>query len=285
MKNLSRRYEDIVEQDKFDPDAAMLLFDMRNMSSNSTIPASVVETMTDIVLEKMRVSPPGSVIEVTIAPIVEGDAFVENVIGDGVLSANPNDHAVIVLERDIPGLRWHKVDLQEGDDTREKVMRKVEQAIRGVVASHTREEGEGDDQNVQDAVSGAIAENIATFALDNSVPGPGMLFSAVSHSITNKQVIYRESANSLRDSENTSVLMCCENVKLASLNSTPGQVLRIRPMPDRNSLEAEIGGTEVEVPLPIPVTSGPDAVVVVDVAEAVAAAIDEEDRRKETRIF
>ena len=53
-------------------------------------------------------------------------------------------------------------------------------------------------------------------------------------------------------------------------------------MPDRNSLEAEIGGSEIEVPVPIPVKAGPDAVVAVDVAESVSAAVDEEDRREAT---
>ena len=188
----------------------MILFDMRNISSNSVIPASVVETMTDIVLEKMRASPPGSVTEVAVAPIIE------NVIGDGVLSANPNDPAVVVLERDIPGLRWHRVDLEEGDDTREKVMRKVEQAIRGILASRAREEQE-DNQNVQDAVSGAIAENIATFALDNSVAGPGMLFSAVTVSLTSNQ----QSIDRLRDV--TSVQICCERCETFITESIPPQ--------------------------------------------------------------
>ena len=216
----------------------MLLFDMRNISSNSMIPVSVVETMTDIVLDKMRASSPGSpMIRVMIAPILESGDLIEGVIGDGVLSSNPNDHAVVVLDRDVPGLQWHEVELEEADDTREEVMRKIEQAIETIVKAvmATRPEESDDDpsdpDNVREAVSSAIAENIAIFALDNSVPGPG-------------------------------------------------QVLRIRPMADRNSLEAEIGGAEIEVPVPIPVAAaGPDSVVAVDVAEAVASAVGEEERR------
>ena len=73
----------------------MLLFDMRNISSNSMIPVSVAETMTDIVLEKLRESSNGIPIRVMIAPILENG----EIIGDGILSSNPNDHAVIVLER------------------------------------------------------------------------------------------------------------------------------------------------------------------------------------------
>ena len=75
----------------------MLLFDMRNVSSNSMIPASVAETMTDIVLEKMREASSGGPIRVVIAPILEDD---NGIVGDGVLSSNPNDHAVVVLDRD-----------------------------------------------------------------------------------------------------------------------------------------------------------------------------------------
>ena len=218
----------------------MLLFDMRNISSNSVIPVSVAETMTDIVLEKMRESSSsGSTpIRVVIAPIVEsGGDLIESVIGDVVLSSNPNDHAVVVLDRDVPGLRWHEVKLERTDDTREEVMRKVEEAIEAVVKATTdvkrpsrptRPKESGDPDNVQEAVSGAIAENIAIFALDNSVAGPG-------------------------------------------------QVLRIRPVPDRNSLEAEIGGAEIEVPVPIPVEAV--EAVTVDVAEALAEAVGEEDRR------
>ena len=219
----------------------MLLFDMRNISSNSVIPVSVAETMTDIVLEKMRESSSSSgstPIRVVIAPIVEsGGDLIESVIGDGVLSSNPNDHAVVVLDRDVPGLRWHEVKLERTDDTREEVMRKIEEAIEAVVKATTnvnrpprptRPKESGDPDNVQEAVSGAIAENIAIFALDNSVAGPG-------------------------------------------------QVLRIRPVPDRNSLEAEIGGAEIEVPVPIPVEAV--EAVTVDVAEAVAEAVGEEDRR------
>ena len=48
-------------------------------------------------------------------------------------------------------------------------------------------------------------------------------------------------------------------------------------MPDRNSLEAEIGGAEIEVPVPIPVSTRDG--VAVDVAEAVMDAVGEEDRR------
>ena len=218
----------------------MLLFDMRNISSNSVIPVSVAETMTDIVLEKMRESSSsGSTpIRVVIAPIVEsGGGLIERIIGDGVLSSNPNDHAVVVLDRDVPGLRWHEVKLERTDDTREEVMRKIEEAIEAVVKATTNvnrpsrptrpKESDAPD-NVQEAVSGAIAENIAIFALDNSVAGPG-------------------------------------------------QVLRIRPVPDRNSLEAEIGGAEIEVPVPIPVEAV--EAVTVDVAEALAEAVGEEDRR------
>ena len=47
-------------------------------------------------------------------------------------------------------------------------MRKIEEAIKAVVEAVMRPA-----TDVQEAVSGAIAENIATFALDNSVPGPG----------------------------------------------------------------------------------------------------------------
>ena len=126
--------------------------------------------------------------------------------------------------RDVPGLRWHEVPLEEGDDTREEVMRKIEKAIEAVVESVMRP-----DADVQEAVSGAVAESIAAFALDNSVGGPG-------------------------------------------------QVLRIRPVPERNSLEAEIGGAEMEVPVPLPVGEAA-GVVRVDVAEAVAKAVGEEERR------
>ena len=76
----------------------MLLFDMRNVSSNSMIPVSVAETMTDIVLEKMRESSGSGPIRVVIAPILEDGA--NGIISDGVLSSNPNDHAVVVLDRD-----------------------------------------------------------------------------------------------------------------------------------------------------------------------------------------
>ena len=72
----------------------MLLFDMRNVSSNSMIPVSVAETMTDIVLEKRRESA-SSPIRVVIAPILD-----DEIIGEGILSSNPNDHAVVVLDRD-----------------------------------------------------------------------------------------------------------------------------------------------------------------------------------------
>ena len=102
FKNASR-YEDIIigtaSADIAPPEddnAAMLLFDMRNVSSNSMIPASVAETMTDIVLEKMRDS--SSPIRVVIAPILEDN---NGIVGDGVLSSNPNDHAVVVLDRDL----------------------------------------------------------------------------------------------------------------------------------------------------------------------------------------
>ena len=97
------RYEDIIGTASSDiaPEvddnaAAMLLFDMRNVSSNSMIPASVAETMTDIVLQKMREST-SIPIRVVIAPILEDD---NGIVGDGVLSSNPNDHAVVVLDRD-----------------------------------------------------------------------------------------------------------------------------------------------------------------------------------------
>ena len=73
----------------------MLLFDMRNVSSNSMIPVSVAETMTDIVLEKRRESASPSPIRVVIAPILD-----DEIIGEGILSSNPNDHAVVVLDRD-----------------------------------------------------------------------------------------------------------------------------------------------------------------------------------------
>ena len=56
------------------------------------------------------------------------------------------------------------------------------------------------------------------------------------------------------------------------------QVLRIRPVPERNSLEAEIGGADMEVPVPLPVMEAAGAVRV-DVAEAVAEAVGEEERR------
>ena len=49
-------------------------------------------------------------------------------------------------------------------------------------------------------------------------------------------------------------------------------------MPERNSLEAEIGGTQMEVPVPLPVVEAAEAVRV-DVAEAVAEAVGEEERR------
>ena len=49
-------------------------------------------------------------------------------------------------------------------------------------------------------------------------------------------------------------------------------------MPERNSLEAEIGGAEMEVPVPLPVAEAAE-VVRVDVAEAVAEAVGEEERR------
>ena len=111
-------------------------------------------------------------------------------------------------------------------------MRKIEEAIEAVVKKVMRpkrpKRPTEEESDFQEAVSGAIAENIATFALDNSVPGPG-------------------------------------------------QVLRIRPVPERNSLEAEIGGAEVEVPVPIPVEAV--EAVEVDVAEVVAEAVGEEDRR------
>ena len=48
-------------------------------------------------------------------------------------------------------------------------MRKIEEAIEAVVEAVMR------PTEVQEAVSGAIAENIATFALDNSVAGPGQV--------------------------------------------------------------------------------------------------------------
>ena len=88
---------DIIAPPEEDSAAAMLLFDMRNVSSNSMIPASVAETMTDIVLQKMRESSSGGPIRVVIAPILEDD---NGIVGDGVLSSNPNDHAVVVLDRD-----------------------------------------------------------------------------------------------------------------------------------------------------------------------------------------
>ena len=49
-------------------------------------------------------------------------------------------------------------------------------------------------------------------------------------------------------------------------------------MPERNSLEAEIGGADMEVPVPLPVAEASE-VVRVDVAEAVAEAVGEEERR------
>ena len=126
--------------------------------------------------------------------------------------------------RNVPGLKWYDVPLEENDDTREEVMRKIEEAIEAVVEAVMRPP----DADVQEAVSGAVAESIAAFALDNSVAGPG-------------------------------------------------QVLRIRPVPERNSLEAGIGGAEMEVPVPLPIEA--DEVVRVDVAEAVAEAVGEEERR------
>ena len=54
-------------------------------------------------------------------------------------------------------------------------MRKIEEAIEAVVEAVMR------PMDVQDAVSGAIAENIAAFALDNSVPGPGQVCNSITH--------------------------------------------------------------------------------------------------------
>ena len=71
-------------------------------------------------------------------------------------------------------MKWHEVKLERTGNTREEVMRKIEAAIEAIVKAERPKRPE-DPENVQDAVSGAIAENIAIFALDNSVPGPGQV--------------------------------------------------------------------------------------------------------------